>query len=160
MQLVLWGLRNNRKGIAGHALLVLVLVGAVAAGTILLFQNDTVKIEGRLHDVGFLQDPIPAKFDVVITNLGGAELLVDHVVLKLWADPEQTILLTEGEVRNVHVGPGETKTVTVDLLIQNGSYFTDTVWVDADFSWYEGSHRNGWQGTRAIRVSDVLSSFN
>lgn len=160
MQLVLWGLRHNRKGIAGHALLVLVLVGAVAAGTILIFQNDTLKVEGRLYDVGFLQDPIPAKFDVVLTNLGGTELLIDHVVLKLWADPERTVLLTQGEVRNVHVAPGATETVTVDLLITNGSAFTDTVWVDADMSWYEGSHRSGWQGTRAIRVSDVLSSFN
>lgn len=158
MQVVRLMLRDERQG-AASVVLALALVGIVAAGVFVIAQTNEFKLEGRLHDVGYFQDPVPAEFDAILTNVGSEVLLVDHVKVKVWADASKHTLLTEAEVRGIQVQPGETVTRTLHLDIHNGSSFGSSVWVEAHMTYYYGTHRNEWSGTKQVSVDGILARF-
>jgi hypothetical protein len=141
MQLLMRSLRHDRSAIAGKTLLVLALMGAGAAGWMVLFSNDQFTVEGRIHDVG-TGDPVTAQLDIRITNHQDRELRVEVFSMQVWANRERTVLLVEQEVRGLEVAPKGQVERTYELEFQNADAFGASVWVDAHTVFYIGADRH------------------
>lgn len=152
-------LRDNRKGGLGAAMLILALL-AIGGTFFIVLSNDYVTVEARIHDTDWSKDPIITHLDVRVTNKFDADLVVDRMVVVVWADQARTIMLSSATVEGFPVPAHTQRTTSLTLEVRNADAFGGTVWVDVDATWTHGGtvHHEEVAG-KEISVGAALASL-
>ena len=163
MHLLYVGLKSDRKGGVGAAALVLAIIAAGAIGFFVVFSDDSVTVEARIHDADWSKDPITAQLDVRVTNKLAIDLVVQRLQVTVWADQARTVALSSASVTAVRIAGHTAELLTLPLEIRNADAFGGKVWVDVDatWQWSDGSaaHHESVVG-REISVGAALASLS
>jgi hypothetical protein len=150
-----------RGGGVGAIALVLALVAIAAAGFVVLYQNDYVKVEAAISNPDVSKDPMTAVVKVRVTNLYTAPLVIERFDMTIWADPAQTLTLSSASAAGIVVPPGQTVTIELPVEIHNADAFTGKVWVDVESTWAHGEqHYSESIDGKEISVGSALASLS
>lgn len=154
-------LRRRQDGGLGAVALAIALLAIAAAGFVVLFSNDYVKIEGAVTDLNTGVDPWTANVQVRVTNLYGQPLVVERFTMTVWANAERTVPLTTAEIRGVVVDPHMARLVVIPITLANQDAFGGKVWVDVDAMWMHGDqHYHESVVGKEISVGAAMASLS
>lgn len=162
MQLLYVGLKGDQKGGLGAVALILAIVAAGAIGFFVVFTDDSVLIEARIHDADWSKDPMTAQLDVRVTNKIEPDLVVQRLQVTVWADEARTVALSTASVQSVRIAGYTAELVTLPLEIRNADAFGGKVWVDVDalWQWSDGTAPRHESVTgKEISVGEALAKF-
>ena len=163
MHLLYVGLKSDRKGGVGAAALVLAIIAAGAIGFFVVFSDDSVTVEARIHDADWSKDPMSAKLDVRVTNKLAFDLVVQRLQVTVWADQARTVALSSASVTAVRIAGHTAELLTLPLEIRNADAFGGKVWVDVDaaWQWSDGSAvRHESVTGKELSVGEALAKFS
>lgn len=152
--------RANKRAIAGQALLVIAIMGmAVAGAYIVFYEDETLRVAGRIRDLNLSGEPVTALLDLQLTNKGADPFLVHHVQVMAWTDESKALLVIAEELEDVYVGPGESTIVEQQVEIHNSGQLGSTVWVEWTASWSWGEEHHELSGGRLVDIGGELLPF-
>lgn len=96
-----------------------------------VYYPDVVSADIKVHKFGVLEPGKPANKEVVVTNEGKAPVKVKKIYLKLG---ESQFTLQTPDLTDFTLAPQESKTVNVQVLIENGSLSNvrEELWVETE----------------------------
>jgi hypothetical protein len=130
--------RLNSRGVVPAVWAVLVVAVAAAASWFILFDGEDFKVEARIYDVDYSNEPINGKIDVRVTNHLSQDLVVEHLAIAIWANAERTVQIYGQSVDGVGIPAGQSNTGTYRFELTNSTALGGAVWVDLDARWNQG----------------------
>lgn len=127
---------RNCAGVAVYGgIALMVILGALGVGVwLLVYEDDSVRVEVSIVDVDLNKDPAPAEIGVRVTSKLDVDVRVKSFRMRLWTDDTREHFILEEAGGNLAVPAGESVTWTFDVELHNVDLIEDSIYVEFDMT--------------------------